>query len=512
MNQPSRTLVVALNAASNYARFGLNIVVWFFLTPYMIHRLGENDFGLWTLVFSVVGFFGLLDMGLGTGVVKFVAEAQGAGDPQRRNRLVSTIACVYLALALLASLGVALLSLFFNRIFSLPPEQGHLALPLLWLVALRAVILALPLGVYRSVLFGEQQIALLNLVQVVSNLAYGLLSWAILAGGGGVLPLAWAGLGLMLVEHLAYLVLARRRIPDLRLSPRLFDRDLLRHAVGFSFYSLAVNVAALILLRTDPVIVKLFLPLGAVALYGVVLRIGENSLLLTKQFINVLAPLVAQLQGSGESLKIRFVLVNCTKFACAPAAMLSVGAFCLGRPGLEFWVGPSFAEVAPVLWTLMLALSLSVPQMTASTVLTMTGGHRFAALAAMCSVLLNLAASLALVRPLGLLGVALGTLLTTLVVDIGLVLPRALARQGVPILDYVRQVAPAVLLPALVQAGITLGLLAAREPANLFQVVLWAAPGALAYLAVFWAFFLQDSEKELLRAKLLPARAGEGRR
>ena len=53
---------IALNTLSSYVRFGLALGIWFLLTPFAIDRVGAADFGLWTLVYSVVGFFGLLDL------------------------------------------------------------------------------------------------------------------------------------------------------------------------------------------------------------------------------------------------------------------------------------------------------------------------------------------------------------------------------------------------------------------------------------------------------------------
>ena len=320
------------------------------------------------------------------------------------------------------------------------------------------------------------------------------------------MALGWMSLGSMLLEHGLYWRLARRKVPGLKLGPSLVRRDMLKEAASFSMHTFLINVAALILLRTDPVIIKLFLPLSAVALYAIALKISENALVLTKQFVNVLAPLAAELGGGQDQEKLRFLLVNCVKFAMAPAVMLTVGATLLAEPALTYWVGAEFAPAYPVLLILMAAVTLSIPQMTAASVLTMTGGHKFASKAAMLSVAINLAASLALVVPLGMIGVALATLLATLAVDLGLVVRRALNDHGVSPLSFARRLLPAVLIPALAQWLATRLLLIWLPPENLFQTVLVAIPGALIYVLLLWLIFVEPSEKHLLKSKLLPAR------
>ena len=116
----SRTAQFAVNAAANYGRMLVQIATLAVLTPYIIGHIGRDDFGLWSLVISALGFLSLLDLGFGTGVVKYVAECHGSGDTERRNRILSTLTAVYLAIAVASGVCIAVLSLRFNQIFDIP--------------------------------------------------------------------------------------------------------------------------------------------------------------------------------------------------------------------------------------------------------------------------------------------------------------------------------------------------------------------------------------------------------
>ena len=72
-----------MNTVMNYISHFISILIVFFLTPIMLRELGTEDFGLWTLVFSVLGFFSLLDLGLNVSAVKYVAECRGSGQIER---------------------------------------------------------------------------------------------------------------------------------------------------------------------------------------------------------------------------------------------------------------------------------------------------------------------------------------------------------------------------------------------------------------------------------------------
>ena len=80
-----------LNIATNYLRFAVSMVVVFLMTPYIIGQLGMETFGLWSLIFAVIGIFGLMDFGFATAAVKTVAEATGARDEADRNRALASL-------------------------------------------------------------------------------------------------------------------------------------------------------------------------------------------------------------------------------------------------------------------------------------------------------------------------------------------------------------------------------------------------------------------------------------
>ncbi len=494
----SRTARVAVNTVTSWVRFMVSMGVLFLLTPMIIAHVGTDDFGLWALIMSIAGFFSLLEFGLGPAVVKYVAECHAREQTERRNRILSTLLIVYLIIALGAAATISVLSMWLNPILSIPPEQQDKALALFWILGLRAVLIGLPLGLFKGALFGEQRIHLLNGVQAACTLLYGIMAWLALSGGCGIVALAWISSGAFTLEHLLYVRLAYTKISDLRLSLGLAERRLLRETVTFSLSVFAIQVAALVLLRTDPIIVKLFLPLSAVAVYAIALKIAEQVHLLLKQFVNVLTPLVSEFWCRREMDKIRFVLVNCTKFTLGAAVMLAVATATHAESALVLWLGPEFGAAAPILLILTLATAASIPQLTATAVLNMTGHHVRSAAAAVLSTALNIALSIALVYPLGLLGIALATLLTTLLVDVFVVLRYSCTVFELRYRDYLRGTVEPVALPGAVQLAAGLGLQAWLPPSSLFSLSLEVFGTCVLFLIVFWNFALSPAEKNLI--------------
>ena len=504
----TRTQLVVVNTLSNYLRFAVLFITFFILTPVLVHGLGQEAYGLWSLLNAVLGLFGLLDLGFGTATTKYVAHSIGARNEEQLNRVVNTILVVYIGLALFATLALAILALFFNHMFHIHGHFASLSHPVLWILALRMVILAMPLGLFRNIMYGRQQISLINFAQIFSTIIYAIVTWYALRHGAGLLGVAWISFGSMLLEYGMYagVVFAGRTIS---FAPRFFDRSFLREATSMSMYMFLANIAGLVLMRSDPIIIKMFLPLTAVTTYAVAQRIGENIFMLVKQFVNVLSPLVAQLHSAGNETNIRFILINASRFALTPATIMLVGILAYGNQAIVLWLGPSFRESGQILQILVLAMWLLTPQLTASMILTMTGEHRITGLASLASMIVNLVVSIILIPLVGLKGSALGTLTAIVVVDVCYLIPYACRRHNVTLSSYLARVVPAVLVPGILDLVISLAMLRIFPATSFARIGMDMLPGMLIYLAIYWYFFVEPSEKELFRHKLLRRKRAE---
>jgi len=404
-------------ALSNYLRFAVTAAVPFLLTPLMLETLGEKMFGLWSLTQSTVSLFALLDVGLSATLVRYVSATRCR---EESNEVAGTILTLYLGLSTVACLLLGLAAWWWEPWRSDP--QAHL---LLWCLGLRAVTFGLPLSILRSTLFAEQVFLTTNLWQAASSLIYGLVAWQLLCSGGSLLQLAALLWLASLLEHAGYFLMLKKIFPRWRFAPTVLNRDKIREMASFSAASTLSTLAGLVLFKTDPLIIAAYLPLQAVATYSVALKLAEGVLMLLKQALNVLTPRFSILSADDDLEGAGKLLILSCRWGIGVGSLVGLPVLVLASEILNLWLGAYPSEAVVVTRILVLSGLISIPQMVASSALTMSGHHNFTARAAGLSVVTNLGLSLALVQPLGLTGVALATLFTTLVIDLGLVSRRA---------------------------------------------------------------------------------------
>ena len=71
------------NVGSSWVGLGVTIAVGILLSPYIIHHLGDEAYGIWVLVFSLTGYYGLFDLGIRSSIIRFVSKYRALDDQRK---------------------------------------------------------------------------------------------------------------------------------------------------------------------------------------------------------------------------------------------------------------------------------------------------------------------------------------------------------------------------------------------------------------------------------------------
>jgi O-antigen/teichoic acid export membrane protein len=485
------------STASNVAGQVVVLGVWFVLTPFMVHRLGAANYGLWVLVASLVAYGNLLDLGVGAAVTKYVAELRARGRSDEASDLIATALAMYCVVALLVVLASVPFALVVPDLFNIAPEQRSDAR---WVVFLTGLGLAvsLPTATAYAVLRGLQRFDLNNLIGVSSTIVQAAATVAVLLLGGGVVGLAAIAMPLILLTQVPMLVVIRRIAPDLRIGLRGAQRRLVRTVASFSTSALVINGAGAVKTQTDQVVIAAALPLATLAPYSLAQRISQLPMQLTYQFVRVLFPLASELHGREDRARLRALYVGSTRLTLAMFVPVGVGLMVLAKPFLAAWVGERFAADAHIAVILIAAGFFEVALWPAASMLIGINVHRPTAVFAGASALLNLGLSVVLVGRIGVTGVALGTLVATGLEGL-VVVPFAMRRYGVRARTMLSEALAPGLLPAVPAVLALFVLRAALAPSSLVAIVGVGAIGGLVYAAGYLSFSASADERLALR-------------
>jgi len=489
--------VVAHNVSTRYLAYTVDAIVGVVMLPFNLAHLGATAYGLWMVTASLTAYFSMLDLGYGGALVRFVAQYRAKKDARSLNEVLSTLAVVYASIGVVTYALVAIAAYNLDALLKLTPDQVPTSRALLLIVGAN-VALRFLFGVFGGVIVGFQRYHLNNLTSIATSIAVALANVVVLSMGYGVVALVAVTTAVRIGALLVYRVNAYRVYPALHINPRLFRLSRLREVSGFSIYMLVLDLAYKLNYSTDVLVIGALIGAPAVAFWSPAQRLGELALKLSNQLSEALFPIVVDCDAAQRAARLRMVFVQGTRLSLATVIPIAGGLAMLAQPLLAAWIGGEFVETATILQILAIVVIVRVGSSTSSVILKGAGLHR--RLAALVSVMavVNVALSVALVRPLGLIGIAVGTLVPVTAISLFGYIPAACKRVGIGLARMIYEGVWPAAWPAAAAAAV-LYVTRQQFPATLPAVALQLAIGGMFYIALFMLAVGGDERREYWR-------------
>lgn len=399
---------------TNLAAFAFGIAITFVLSPYIIKNLGDARYGAWALIAEMLGYYGLLDLGI-RGAVTFHVATYLARE--QVDQTVQLIASAFWTLALLGSLaaagGVGLAVAFPHLFVKGDVDSGEILVAMTILAC--TIGATLPMEVFSASLVAQQRLDIVNAVDVVSRLLVAVGIYVVLGAGGGLIALSVLQAGGKALSWLALYLCLKRRLPEVSLRPALFRRSELKALTNIGSKTFAINIAQTILRRTDLVLIAMFMEVKWVTYYTLgrmLIAYTENAVF---EITRAYTPRLTELYAKQTRAVLNELYFTGTRFAGVIAIVAIAGVWSFATFFLGLWVGPDYVSGPLTLRSDTVALVLGVaylPRMIQSIsrqLIFASGKLTFLMWLTIFEAAVNIVLTIALVRPYGLAGVAMGT-------------------------------------------------------------------------------------------------------
>src|SRR5713226_9245507 len=120
MRKPEKRQIIK-NVGSSWFALGVNILVGIFLSPFILHRLGDTAFGIWVLIFSLTGYYGIFDFGIRSSIIRYVSKYTATRDVEEVSRLINSAMFTYTGVGALSMLVTLLGCLYIDHLTKIEP-------------------------------------------------------------------------------------------------------------------------------------------------------------------------------------------------------------------------------------------------------------------------------------------------------------------------------------------------------------------------------------------------------
>ena len=262
----TRTLV--RNIASNWAGYAVHVAVAFFLTPYVISSLGQTHYGIWTLVIGLTGYYGLLDLGVASGMTQYLTRYLAANEIDKLNKSASTGFVVLSSIGFLVFIGSLIVAFYASSLFKIRAASSS-EVTLVLAITGTSVALQFVFFTYSAVFTAVQRFDLSNVIGVSTRILSAAATIACLKAGYGLVGLSLVVAATNMLDYLIRWRVACRLLPVMKISLGLVNRESLREVVSFGIWNSVSAGSARLISYTDALVIAAFMPVAAVAPFAI---------------------------------------------------------------------------------------------------------------------------------------------------------------------------------------------------------------------------------------------------
>jgi len=443
MSNQGRSSHLVRNAIANWTLFAFIVLVSFFLSPVVVQYLGATGYGVWSLLAGLIGYVGLLDFGIRNAVNRYIAHHRAADAHGESSSIVSAALRLYGLLSILAILLSGVFAYLAPIVFNIPEP---LVTDSRIIVVLGGLSVAVSLigGVFGGVVSGLERFDINCYLEMFVTAVRAIAIVLALREGYGLVSLACIHLAASIVYCVLFWVAAHKLYPELSLRYRgpLFQQ--MRTILSFSVSLTVLYVFTQFIYYSDALVIGAFLPIEAVTFFAIAGNLASQASGVAKSLANVMTPRVSALISMGSN-RVGEEVLAVARIATLVMTPIAATFMIRGESFITLWMGSAYGPASgEVLRILAIVLWLTASRSVAIQSLVGMARHRMLIPGFAVEAACNLALSLILVRPLGIVGVALGTLIPSVVVNLGYI-PLCLSKAiGVPVRLFHRS---ALLLP-----------------------------------------------------------------
>ncbi|HRI87756.1 MAG TPA: oligosaccharide flippase family protein [Candidatus Hydrogenedentes bacterium] len=502
--------VIARNTLWNVAGRAWDAIAALFLTPYIVWKLGLEEYGVWGLVAAFSGYIGLLDLGFGSGYAKFIAEYAARGERRRISKLIST------ALVLYAGIGIALAALCFPflayatlklaGLMGVPEANAH---DLVFLVqcSFAMFLIGNCVAPFTSIQAGLQRMDVTNAVGFFMSLVKVIATVAFLENGMGLRGLMYGAALVLAVYAVASLIIAFWLLPELRISPTLFRAHEFTQLYRYGWRAQVARLSNLITFETDIIVVGLlYRQMGLAGAYKAGVELANKVRQLPVMFLGAILPAASDLDARDDSARLQRLYRVGTKYIAAITIPLALFSAAAADTIMRAWLGDVMPEAAWVFRLIVIGYAANVLQGPGVSVALGRGRPDVQMNAGLIAMFSNIALTVALAFAMGYIGIAAATALSMYISmlwflramrDITAVRARAIWRESV-LWPFVASL-PGVVICVLINANLpdTAGRLGAAATmlgcAAAFGSTYLVTIRQLPFLDAFDAHFLENT-------------------
>ena len=408
-----------LGSVLSYVSIIVNVLITILYTPFLIKMLGQSEYGLYSLISSVIGYLTVLDLGFGNAIIVYTSKyrAQKKYDEEKKlHGMFFVIFCIIGLIAVLAGI-----TLFFNveNIFGSTMSNVEIEKAKIMMIILTINLgLTFPFSVYNSIISAYEKFAFQKILSIVQALLKPALMIPLLYIGYKSITMCVVITIINIVIMLSNYIYCKKKL-NVKIKFYGFDKKLFKEIFGYSFFIFLAVVVDKINWNVDQFVLGAVSGTIAVSLYSVASQLNTLFINLSTAVSQVLLPKMSKMvanKATNEQLTDEFIKVGRIQYIIT--FLMASGLTLFGKEFIIAWAGSDFVTSYYIAIILIIPLCVPLIQNLGISIMQAKNMHKFRSILLFFIAIFNIILSIPLAKMYGGIGSAIGTSISLIIGNI----------------------------------------------------------------------------------------------
>lgn len=410
-------------AILSYVSIILSTLVQLIYTPLLIRMLGQSEYGLYSLVSSIIGYLTVLDLGFGNAIVIFTAKYRAQKKYDEEKKLHGMFFVVYFVIGIVAGIIGIILYFFVPIMFGASMSDVEIGkMKTMMLILAFNLAITFIFSIYSSIINAYEKFTFQKIMSILNTVMKPLIMIPLLFLGFKSITMCVVITIVNIIVLISNYLYCKNKL-NIKIKFLGFDKTLFKTIINYSFFIFLGVIVDKINWSVDQFVLGAISGTVAVAIYNVASQINTLFINLSTAISGVLLPKMSKLVAShatNDELTNEFIKVGRIQYFIVFFMASSLVIF--GKEFILFWVGEDYILSYYIAMILILPLCFSLIQNLGISIRQAMNKHKFAAFLNIVVAAFNLIISIFLAKKFGAIGAALGTalgiIISIIVIDI----------------------------------------------------------------------------------------------
>lgn len=489
-------------AVLNYVVILLNTLVGLLYTPYMLRMMGQSEYGLYSLVASVIAYLTILDLGLGNAVVRYTAKYRAEGKQTEQYEMFGMFFILYIIIGAIALIAGSVLyfnvdAMFGDTMTALELDKARIMMLLL----VFNLAFTFPMSIFGSIITAYERFVFPRVVNIIRITLNTTVMICLLHMGYKAIAMVVVQTVFNVLTLILNYIYCRKEL-KIKMYFRKFKWGFLKEVAIYSFWIFLNVIMDRIYWSTGQFVLGAMVGTVAVAVFAVAIQLQHLYMQFSSAISGLFLPKVtAMVTTSNDSAAISDLFIRTGRIQYIIMALILSGFIVFGRQFISLWAGPGYEDAYIICILFFVSLLIPLIQNLGITILQARNQMKFRSLLYIVIALVALAFQIVLAKQYGGIGCAVA-IAGALLLGQGLIMNIYYSKkQGINIGRFWKEILKMSIVPIVLTTA-SIFTISNYDINSWGELTLAILIFCIVYIPLFWVFSMNKYERDLIKAPI----------